>query len=338
MTWNVLSGVQLHPAAHEVFDGFAELTIASDYKDEAALTADLDRFDAMVSARLSIPRERIERATELKVIASRGVGLDPVDVGAATDHGVIVCNNPGANTRAVAEYTMAAMLATRRRLREADRDLRAGIWEKHGYLGPEVEGQTMAVLGYGAIGRLVCRLAQGLDMETVAYDPYVEAETMRSANVEPIDHVETLFERADAASIHAPLTDETRGIVGKTELEALGSDGVLVNAARGGLVDEEALVDALAAEVIAGAAIDVFEEEPAPDDHPLFELENVIVTPHIAGSTNSSVPAKARGAAVNIKSVHDGHLPPSTVNRDALCLRAAFGADQADALGTPDPF
>lgn len=334
MVWNVLAGRSLREEALEVLDEFADVTVADSYEDEDALIADLDRFDAIICGGITVTREWIENAPNVKIITSTGVGLDAVDVGAATEHGIMVSNNLGANTQAVAEYSVSAMLAVRRGLVQADKDVRSGTWEKYGYMSSEVTGQTMGVLGYGAIGQLVIDLAQGLDMNGIAYDPYVDEEDF-AEGVEPVDTVLELFERADAVGVHAPLTDETRGIVGAEELEALGSDGIIVNAARGPLIQEDALVEALRNDVIWGAGIDVFDEEPAPADHPLFELDNVIVSPHMAGSTKISVPAKDKGGAENVRLVHNQQLPPSTVNRDELVLRGAF--DGGD-IPEPDSF
>lgn len=334
MVWNVLTGRSLREEALEVLDDFAEVTVADSYEDEAALIADLDRFDAIICGGITVTREWIENAPNVKIITSTGVGLDAVDIGAATEHGIMVSNNLGANTQAVAEYSISAMLAVRRGLVQADKDVRSGTWEKYGYMSSEVTGQTMGVLGYGAIGQLVIDLAQGLDMDGIAYDPYVDEEDF-AEGVEPVDTVLELFERADAVGVHAPLTDETRGIVGAEELEALGSDGIIVNAARGPLIQEDALVEALRNDVIWGAGIDVFDEEPAPADHPLFELDNVIVSPHMAGSTKVSVPAKDKGGAENVRMAYNQKLPPSTVNRDELVLRGAFeGGD----IPEPDSF
>lgn len=336
MTWNVLTGRSLRSEAREVLDEFADVTVSSTYEGDE-LDAHMDRFDAVIVGGMEMPRERIARASNLKMITSPGVGLDSVDVPAATERGVIVCNNPGANTRAVSEYTISAMLAVRRGLLQADRDMRNGTWEKYGYMGSEVEGQVMGVLGYGAIGRLVLELAQGLGMKGLAYDPYVDDAAL-AEGVDPAESVMGLFENSNAVGIHAPLTDETRGLVGSEELRALGEDGILVNAARGAIVDEEALVEALREEVIWGAGIDVFHEEPASTDHPLFELDNVIVSPHMAGSTRKSVPAKDRGAAENVRAVFDGTLPASTVNRDELCLWAANDGFHSGDAPDPDPF
>jgi phosphoglycerate dehydrogenase-like enzyme len=337
MTWNVLTPRPLGDAAHEVLDGFAEVTVATEYADEAALDADLDRFDGIIVKSLSLPRERLERATDLKVITQAGVGLDPVDVGAATEMGVLVCNVRGANTRAVAEHTLAMVLAVRKGLRVADADVRNGVWEKHGYLAPELEGDTLGVFGCGDVGSLVARLALGFGMRAVAYDPYKTPEELPDG-VESVGSVPALFEAADVACIHAPLTDETRGAVGAAELGALGEDGILVNTARADVVDDEALVAALAADRIHGAGIDVFPEEPVPEDHPLLGLDNVVLTPHSAGSTLKSVPAKDRGAAENVRTVHEGRVPGTTVNLDELALRAAYRGALPDRAAGPDPF
>jgi phosphoglycerate dehydrogenase-like enzyme len=318
-----------------MYDGWADVTVAADYDSPAALDDDIGQFDGIVLGGFELPAARLERASNLKVVTSPGVGLDPVDIEAATAHGIIVCNNLGANTRAVAEYSITAMLAVRRELRRADRNVRNGVWDKFDYMNTEVADQVVGVFGYGAIGSLVAELARGLDMDVVAYDPYVDAEAFADG-VARVESKLELFERADAVGVHAPLTDETRGAVGESELRALGEDGIVVNASRGPLVDTGALVDALREDAIHGAAIDVFDEEPAPEDHPLFELDNVLVTPHIAGSTQKSVPAKHRGAAENVRMVYDGTLPDTTVNRDALCLRAAHGGD--GAVDDIDPF
>ena len=337
MTWNVLTPRPLQDAAHEVLDGFAEVTVTTEYEDRAALDADIDRFDAIIVKSLSLPRERLERATNLKVVTQSGVGLDPVDVGAATDLGVLVCNVRGANTRAVAEHTLAMVLAVRKGLRVADADVRNGVWEKHGYLAPELEGDTLGVFGCGDIGSLVARLADGFGMRPVAYDPYKGPDDL-PAGVEAVGTVPELFGTADVVCIHAPLTDETRGAVGEAELRALGEDGILINTARAGVVDHDALVSALSSGLIYGAGIDVFPEEPAPEDDPLLDLENVVVTPHSAGSTLKSVPAKDRGAAENVRTVYEGGVPETTVNLEGVALRSAYRGEVPARARNPDPF
>lgn len=326
MPWEVLVGRPLVESVRPEYDGWASVTVADTYNNTDALVDYLARFDAIVLGGFELPAERLQRANNLKVITSPGVGLDAVDIEAATAEGIIVCNNLGANTRAVAEYTITATLMLRRELRRADQNLRDGRWDKFGYMNMEIADQTMGVFGYGAIGSLVLDLAQGLDMQPVAYDPYVDEADFKDG-VDVVESKRALFEHSDAVGIHTPLTAETRGAVGAPELRALGDNGILVNAARGPIVDTDALVDALVNDAIHGAAVDVFDEEPAPDDHPLFELDNVLVTSHIAGSTATSVPAKQRGAAQNVKTVYDGGVPSTTVNRDELVLQTVTGGE-----------
>lgn len=328
--WNVLTPRPLQDAAHEILDDFAEVTVV----EESEVDDVIDRFDAIIVKGLPLTRERLERASNLKMITQSGVGLDPVDVEAATDLGIMVCNVRGANTRAVAEHTLAMLLALRKRLRAADADVRSGVWEKHGYLAPELDDTTLGVFGCGDIGSLVTEFAQGFGMETIAYEPYRED---LPDGVETVPDVATLFERADAVSVHAPLTDETEGAIGSDELGALGPEGILVNCARANIVDQDALLAALEEGTIHGAGLDVFPEEPVPADNPLLALDNVIVTPHSAGSTLKSVPAKDRGAAENVRTVYEGAVPETTVNLRELALRTAYGDDSAD-LGGPDPF
>lgn len=337
MAWHVLTGRALEETARERLDSFATFTVAESLAESEELDAIIGEVDGIILGGISLPAARLERASQLKVVTSPGVGVDAVDLSAATEQGILVCNNPGANTRAVAEYMIAAMFAVRRGLRQADRDVRAGEWDKYGYVAPELEDQLLGVVGYGAIGREVTTLAEGLGMQPAAYDPHVDEEDM-AAGVTAVGSALELCETADVVSIHAPLTPETRGLIGEAELAALGRDGIIVNAARGGIVDEAELAVALEDEVIAGAAIDVFDEEPPPADHPFFELENVLVSPHMAGSTQESVPAKDRGAVENLKQVYEGRLPDSTVNRDELCLKLAYDGTPPAADLDPEPF
>jgi phosphoglycerate dehydrogenase-like enzyme len=336
MTWNIIALRPLRSVAQEVLDAFAEVTVVTEYDSEAAIDTDIDRFDAVVGS-VPMPRERVERATNLKVISQSGVGLDAFDIKAATEHGIMVCNNPGANTRAVAEHTIAVMMAIRRDLLRADADVRSGVWEKFGYLAPELEDDVLGVFGCGDIGSLVTTLARGIGMQPIAYDPYRTANDTPDG-VEKVEEPIDLFETADVVSVHAPLTDETRGAIGAEELRLLGADGILVNAARGQIVDEGALAVALEADTIFGAGIDVFGEEPVPNDHPLLELDNVLVTPHSAGSTLKSVPAKHWGAAKNVRTVHEGRVPASVVNADAIALRRAYEDNAPDGSESPDSF
>lgn len=316
--WDVLLTGPIDDAGREAIADVAEFTSVDEYDDRAALAADIDRFDAIIHRPFDLDADLLARATNLRVIAKHGVGVDSVDVEAATREGIVVCNTPGANARAVAEHSLALLLAVRKRLRPADADLRAGEWpaDDDEYIAGELGGRTLGLFGFGDIARRLAGMATGVGMEVVAYDPYVDAADY-PAEVRKVDE-EGLYDAADLLSVHAPLTDETRGAIGAAELAALPAEGIVVTAARGGIVVEDALVDALAAGDLAGAGVDVFETEPPADDHPLFAFENVVVTPHIAGTSREAIRAKATRAAANVRTVLEGGVPDSTLNPAAV--------------------
>ncbi|WP_423751583.1 hydroxyacid dehydrogenase [Salinirarus marinus] len=311
--WHVLLPSHLHPAGPESLADMATFASLDDYGDRAALLADADRFDAVVFRMLDPDREFVEAATNLKVLAKHGVGLDGVDVDAATERGVVVCNTPGANAHAVAEHTLALLFAVRRRLREADRDVRNGEFERDRYVAGELRGDTLGVLGCGDIGSEVAALADAVGMDVITHDPYLR--TFPDA-VSPVESRAELFAAADAVSLHVPLTEETRGLVDADELASL--DGELINVARGGVVDETALYDALAAGTVTGAGVDVYDEEPPGEDYPAFDFENVICTPHIGAMTTDALRAASTQACENVRTVYAGGVPESAVNSEAV--------------------
>jgi D-3-phosphoglycerate dehydrogenase len=225
----------------------------------------------------------IEAARVLEVIGRAGVGLDNVDVEAATRRGIVCMNTPGGNTIAAAEHTMALLLALARKVPQAHADLKAGRWERERFLGTEVYGKTLGVVGLGRIGSEVARRAQGFAMTVVAYDPYLGAEVAGRLGVELAD-LPTLLRRADFLTVHIPLTAETRGLIGAAALAQARPGLRLVNCARGGIVDEAALAAAIRDGRVAGAALDVFEREP-PWGSPVLDLDAVVVTPHLGAST-----------------------------------------------------
>ena len=318
MTWNVLVTGEIHDDGVAALSEFAAVTPLSEYDDRAALLADVDRFDAILHRpNVELDRELIERAANLRVISKHGVGVDSIDIDAASERGIVVCNTPGANARAVAEHTMALVLAVRKHLLVADADTRRGEWNRSKYIHHQLGGRTHGVFGCGNVGSEVVRMAEGFGMDTLAYDPYLSDDDL-PAGTERVGSKADLFERSDVVSLHAPLTDETRHAVGADELALLSESAILVNVGRGELVDEAALVDALDRGAIAGAGLDVFETEPPGSDTPLFDFDTVVVTPHVAGSTHESHRAKGVRAAENVRAVHDGGLPESTLNADAL--------------------
>ncbi len=242
-------------------------------------------YDAVVvRSSPTIDADVIAAATNLKVIGRAGIGLDNVDVEAATRAGIIVCNAPQSNIVSAAEHTVAMLLALARRIPQAHQSLRAGRWERSRWSGTELQGKSLGILGLGRIGVLVAQRCNAFGMRLVAYDPYVAAERAARMGVELVDSVEAVLRAADFLTIHLPKTPETVGLINADRLRLMKPTARLINVARGGIVDEQALADALRAGVLSGAALDVFATEPTTDS-PLFELDNVVVTPHLGAST-----------------------------------------------------
>ena len=310
--WCVLLPAHIHPAGPDALADVATYVTYDEYESRAALLADADRFDAVVYRMLTPDREFFEAASDLRVLAKHGVGLDRVDVDAATERGVLVCNTPGANAHAVAEHAMAHLFALRRSLREYDREVRDGVFVRDGHVAGDLRGDVLGVLGCGDIGSEVSRLADAVGMEVLTHDPYLEAFPDA---VTPVDSRAELFERADAVTLHVPLNDETEGLVGRSELASL--EGELVNCARGGVVDESALVAALEAGTVTAAGVDVYETEPPGEDHPLFAFENVVCTPHVGAMTTDALREASTRACANVRTVYEGGIPESTVNPEA---------------------
>jgi D-3-phosphoglycerate dehydrogenase len=228
----------------------------------------------------------IEAASVLEVIGRAGVGFDNVDVEAATQRGIVCMNVPGGNTIAAAEHTMALLLAVARKLPQAHAHLRGGKWDREPFLGVELHGKTLGIVGLGRIGTEVARRAQAFQMAVVACDPYLSAGVAESLGVERVDLAE-LLRRSDFISVHVPLTKETRSLIGAPELVRTKVGVRIVNCARGGIVDERALAAAIQAGHVAGAGLDVFEREP-PWGSPIVDAEPVVMTPHLGASTAES--------------------------------------------------
>jgi D-3-phosphoglycerate dehydrogenase len=240
----------------------------------------------VVRSATRVTAEVIDAATALEVVGRAGVGLDNVDVEAASRRGIVCMNTPGGNTIAAAEHTMALLLAMARQLPQAHGQLKGGRWERERFLGTEVYGKTLGVVGLGRIGAEVARRAQGFQMQVIAYDPFLTEAVARRLGVELVE-LDALYRRADFISVHVPLTRETRGLIGAAELETMKPGVRIVNCARGGIVDEAALAAAIRAGRVAGAALDVFEAEP-PWGSPVLDLDAVVVTPHLGASTEEA--------------------------------------------------
>ena len=241
----------------------------------------------VVRSETKVTAEVLSAAASLRVIGRAGVGVDNIDVRAATEAGVVVMNAPDGNTMTTAEHAMALLLALARRVPQGDASLKGGRWERKKFVGVELRGKTLGVVGLGRIGRVVASRARGFEMRVVAFDPFVAPENVRDQEIE-LASLEETCARADFITVHTPLTPETRGIIGAREF-ALMKPGVrIVNCARGGLVDEPALYEAIKSGRVAGAALDVFTEEPPAADNPLLALEEVVVTPHLGASTKEA--------------------------------------------------
>ena len=229
----------------------------------------------------------IEAATNLRVVGRAGIGVDNIDVRAATARGIAVLNTPDGNAITTAEHAIALLVSLARHIPQATASMKAGKWEKKKFQGTELYDRTLGVIGLGNIGRIVANRAQGLGMKVIAYDPPISHEAAAKLDVQLVS-LEELFSRADAISVHVPKTKETTGILNRAAFELTRPGVLLINAARGGIIDEADLLEALEAGKVGGAAIDVFEQEPPPADHPLLAHERVICTPHLGASTEQA--------------------------------------------------
>jgi D-3-phosphoglycerate dehydrogenase len=256
--------------------------------DAEALREIIDRYDALiVRSATQVSGEVIAAAERLRVIGRAGIGVDNIDVGAATRKGIVVLNTPGGNNVTTAEHTIAMMLSLARAIPQAAASTRAGRWEKSKFIGSEVANKTLGIVGIGNIGALVADRALGLRMKVIACDPFITEERAKKLGVELVD-LDSLCGRADFISIHTPLMPETRDLIDAARIAKMKPSARLINCARGGIVNEEALAEAIRNGRLAGAAVDVFAQEPPAKDHPFFKLEQVICTPHLGAATDEA--------------------------------------------------
>ena len=247
-------------------------------------TADLDTYHALlVRSATKVTEELMEKMPKLKIIARAGVGVDNIDVPAATKRGIVVVNAPSGNTISTAEHSFAMMLALARKVCQANNSVKNGEWNRTAFQGMELKGKALGVIGFGRIGSEVAKRAKAFDMTVLAYDPFLTKEKAEKLRVNQVS-LNELLAKADIITIHTPLTQETKGLLNMESLKITKQGVLIVNCARGGIVDEEALKHYLEIGHVGGAALDVFESEP-PVNRDLLEFDNVIVTPHIAAST-----------------------------------------------------
>jgi D-3-phosphoglycerate dehydrogenase len=244
-----------------------------------------------------ITPDLLEDPGRLRAVVRAGVGVDNIDVAAATRHGIVVMNTPGGNTVSTAEHTITLLLALARQLPAADSSLHLGKWERGKFVGTQLAGKTLAVVGLGRIGREVARRAAGLDMKVIGHDPFLSPERAAQLGIEAVPDLDQLLPRCDFLTVHTPLTDETANLIGAPQIARMKKGARILNCARGGIVNEEALAAALSSGHLAGAALDVFVQEPPPGDHPLLKLPNVVVTPHLGASTVEAQASVALEAA-----------------------------------------
>jgi len=273
--------------------------------------------DGVIVRTFKLSREIIENATRLKIIVRHGVGVDNIDVELATQRRILVANTPNANTTSVVEHTIMLIMALAKNLIKYDKATRTGNFEiRNSYNAVDLEGKVLGIIGMGRIGRLVCqKVIMAFKMEVLAYDPYVSIEEIKSIGAKAISSLEEFLPKVDFLSIHVPLTNETRGLISKKELNLVKKGSYFINTSRGSVVDEDALLEALRSGHLAGAGLDVFEEEPPDKNNPLFKLDNVIVTPHSAALTRECVIRMATDAAETIRDVLLGKKYINSIRR-----------------------
>jgi D-3-phosphoglycerate dehydrogenase / 2-oxoglutarate reductase len=308
----VLLAEKLAPSAVALLGDDVEIRHV-DGTDRPALLAALADADALlVRSATKVDAEALAAATRLKVVARAGVGLDNVDVPAATARGVMVVNAPTSNIVSAAEHAIALLLAAARHIPAADASLRQGQWKRSSFTGVELSGKTVGIVGLGKIGQLVAQRLASFDVALVAYDPYISPARAAQLGIELLT-LDDLLGRADMISIHLPKTPETVGLIGKDQLALTKPGVIVVNAARGGLIDEDALAEAVRSGHVGGAGIDVYDTEPTTAS-PLFELERVVVTPHLGASTEEAQDRAGTDVARSVQLALAGEFVPDAVN------------------------
>ncbi len=286
----VLISDELSDAAVQIFkDAGVEVDFQPKLgKDPAKLAEIIGNYDGLaIRSATKVTADLIAKATNLKVIGRAGIGVDNVDIPAASAKGIVVMNTPFGNSITTAEHAIAMMFACARQIPAADASTQAGKWEKSKFMGVEITGKTLGLIGAGNIGSVVAARAIGLKMKVIAYDPFLSAERAQTLGIERIEEVDDLLARADFVTLHVPKTEKTANIISAERVKKMKPGARLINCARGGLVDEAAVAEALKSGHLAGAAFDVFSVEPAKEN-PLFGAPNVVCTPHLGASTNEA--------------------------------------------------
>ena len=291
----------------------AEVVVDTSITPEELANTIHEYHGIVVRSRTKLTADIIEKADNMKIIARAGVGVDNIDLDAATEKGIMVVNSPESTSITVAEHTMGLLLTMARKLSIADKSVKEGKWEKKKFMGVELRNKTLGVIGMGRIGSQVVNRCKAFEMDAMAYDPYLPEEVAKQMGVELTD-LDTVLKNADFITIHVPLTPETKHLISTEQFEIMKDTAFITNCARGGIIDEEALYDALANDKIGGAALDVYEQEPPAEDSKLFELDNIILTPHIAASTKEAQRDAAIIVADEIIDLFKGGTPQNVLN------------------------
>ncbi len=314
----VLLSKEIQSAALDLLVGKIEPVILPDNSEETAKELIKDVEGIILRTNIRVTRELMDAAPNLKIISRTGVGVDNVDVEAATEKGILVCNTPGVNAISVAEHTIALILGVTKQLRIMDKGVREGNWKiRNASMAMDIDGKTLGLVGVGQIGSSVgkkCRLA--FNMKVIAYDPYVQ----QAEGIELRSTLDEVFSQADIVSIHVPYMKETHRLVNASLLSLMKPEACLINTSRGAVVDEKALIEALEKKSIAGAGLDVFEEEPPSLNNPLFRFDNVITTPHSAALSRECELKVAMTAAQAVVDYAEGRQPKYVFNKKELQL------------------
>jgi D-3-phosphoglycerate dehydrogenase / 2-oxoglutarate reductase len=286
---HVLIPDNVHQKALDLLENTDSLSVHAPGKLSAEeLLAQVGEANALViRSGVKITAEIFAAAPNLKAIARAGVGVDNIDLEAANEHAVVVMNTPNGNTISTAEHTFGLMLALARHLPQGDASLKAGRWDRKKLIGVELKGKTLGLVGFGRVGQAVAKRALAFEMRVMAYDPFLDDALFLAAGVERVA-IDELYEQADFISLHSPLIDDTHGMINQDAITLMKEGVRIINAARGALIDDHDLANAIQSGKVAGAALDVYIEEPPSDNHPLIGLDNVIHTPHLAASTSDA--------------------------------------------------
>lgn len=317
----VLVSDPIAEAGIEKLRAVADVDVRTGLKPEELLEI-IGDYDALaVRSETKVTADILAAAGKLKIIGRAGVGVDNIDVRAATEKGIVVVNSPEGNTIAAAELTIAMLLSLARNIPQADASLRDGRWDRKKYLGTEVYGKTLGVVGLGKIGGEVARRARAFEMKVIAFDPFATEEKAKSYGASLVS-LEDIYANSDFITLHVPLNDQTRGMIGPPQLAKMKQGVRIINCARGGLVDEQALADAIQSGHVGGAAFDVFSKEPVNPDNPLIALSQNVVTPHLGASTEEAQVNVAIDIAEQIVDVLSGKPARAAVNMPALSAEA----------------